>query len=81
MLKFLVTQRANSKPLYAENMERIQLWLSVRVNEYVGQNGPSPGHPRKSRGFLAKLSARMVHANIETYGMLNIQHGSYKCNS
>ena len=26
---------------------------------------------------LAKLSARMAHPNIETDGMLNIQHGVY----
>ena len=49
LLKFLVTQWANPNPLYAEDMARIHLWLSIMVNEFVSQNGPSPSHPRISR--------------------------------
>ena len=43
LLKFLVTRWANPNPLYAKDMERIQLWLSVMVNEFVSQNGDHSG--------------------------------------
>ena len=43
-LKFLVTQWANPNPLHAEDMARIQIWLSVIANVFVSQNGPSQSH-------------------------------------